>query len=110
MGADIVTTQFVFSMLRSKVTGGSKVTYNDLTIGLPACLICIEQVIFSAFFYFTFRSSEYRTVKEQQGSPLEYGMGRAIAEALNPSDLLGGIAAAFGHFGRKSQQQHLETR
>ncbi len=70
-------------------------TYNDLTVGVPACLVCIEQVIFAALFYYTFRSNEY-VRRNKEGSVQPYTMGRAIGDALNPSDLLCGIVAAFG--------------
>ena len=75
-------------------------TYKDLTVGVPACLSCIEQVFFAAFFYYTFRSNEY-VLRNKEGSVQPYTMGRAIGDALNPSDLLRGIVAAFGFFGRK---------
>ena len=97
--ADMII-QFVFSILRSKVTGSSKITYNDATIGIPACLVCIEQIFFAAAFYYTFSSKEYSN-EHEDGSSTRYPLGRAIGDALNPSDLLRGIASAFGLGGRK---------
>ncbi|KIX92789.1 uncharacterized protein Z520_11452 [Fonsecaea multimorphosa CBS 102226] len=91
---------FVFSILKSRMTGNSHVTYDDLTIGLPALLICVEGVIFMVGFYFTFNAREYRSCVE--GKPKTYRPVQALVDALNPMDLMRGVFQAFGSFrGRK---------
>ena len=93
--------QFVFSILKSKVTGNSKVTYDDITVGLPALLICIESVVFLVAFHFVFNAREYRGAKEEVNSA--HGVAQALLDALNPMDLLRAIGQAFTLTGsRKS--------
>ena len=83
------------------MTGNSKITYRDITIGLPALLICIEAVIFMVAFYFTFHSKEYRGSKDEPGSANR--TVQAFFHALNPVDLVRGIGTAFRSFdGAKS--------
>ncbi|EXJ56393.1 hypothetical protein A1O7_06736 [Cladophialophora yegresii CBS 114405] len=92
----VVTTlqRFIFSILRSKVTGSSKVTYDDITIGLPALLICVEALMFMVGNYLIFNVREYRTGQEKDGPT--YVVGKSLPDALNPVDLLRAIALAFG--------------
>jgi len=101
----LVTTlqNFVFSILRSKVTGSSKITYDDITIGVPALLICVEAVIFMAANLFVFNIKEYRNSKEQTGR--DYSIMQALLNALNPMDLIRGIVQAFGSFRARTSTQ-----
>lgn len=78
--------------------GDSKVTYQDITVGLPAMLICIEGMLFTAAFYFTFRSREYR--KNMAETRSVKGMVQAFLHALNPMDLIHGVGTAFASFRR----------
>jgi hypothetical protein len=92
--ARLTDFQFIFSILHSRVTGNSKVTYNDITIGLPALLICVEAMVFMIANHFVFNAKEYRNVKAEAGPTL--GFARALLNALNPIDLIQGIGQAFG--------------
>ena len=83
------------------MSGSSKVTYEDITVGIPALLICIEAAIFMVAFYFIFNAKAYRQSKEEVGAS-SAGIVRALFDAMNPTDLLRGIRQAFGSFrGRK---------
>ncbi len=82
------------------MNGGSKVTYDDITVGLPALLICVEGVIFMVGNHFIFNAKGYRIGKDESGP--SHNMLQAILNALNPMDLIQGIGQAFGSFrGRK---------
>lgn len=90
-------------MLASHVSGNSKVTYNDITIGLQSLLVCIESLLCTISFYFFFRASEYRQVqKEEEGGATlaVYGPAGALVNSLNPVDLLRGVILAFGGFAK----------
>ena len=82
------------------MTGGAKVTYDDITIGLPALLICVEAVIFMVGNLFVFNAKVYRESKQETGP--DFSIAQALLDALNPADLVRGIGQAFGSFrGRK---------
>ena len=89
--------QLIFSFLNSggHLKGNSKVTHYDLWLGIPSLLVCFEQVVFSAFFHYSFRSQQYRSEKEAAEYRLSFM--QAAAHAINPSDLILGIARAFGY-------------
>ncbi|KIV77657.1 hypothetical protein PV11_09443 [Exophiala sideris] len=98
----ITTIQhFVFSILASHVSGNSKVTYHDITIGIQALLVCFESLINVISFYFVFRAGEYKRGQKGEGaSRTVYGPARALLSSLNPVDLLRGIILAFGGFAK----------
>ncbi|KIV91682.1 hypothetical protein PV10_06196 [Exophiala mesophila] len=100
----LVTTlqRFVFNILKSQVQGSSKVTYRDITVGIPALLTCIEAVLFTASYYLTFHAKEYRDHRVETRSIS--GMFGALLHALNPMDLIRGIgyALTFRHQPAKS--------
>ncbi|ETI26594.1 hypothetical protein G647_03372 [Cladophialophora carrionii CBS 160.54] len=101
----VITTiqRFIFGILRSKVTGGSKVTYHDITIGLPALLNCVEALMFMVGNYFIFNVREYRTGQEKDGP--RYRIRKSLPDALNPMDLIRAIGLAFGSLrSRRSSQ------
>ena len=68
-------------------------THLDLWIGVPALLVCFEQVIFSILFLYSYGWGEYRSdyvQKNRRFTPFS-----AAAHAFNPADLLLGIWRAF---------------
>lgn len=74
-------------------------TYNDINFGIPSFMTCIESVIFSGIFHYSFSPSEYK-----EGSRLDrFGASpakrtrtfRAILDALNLSDIIAGTLVAF---------------
>ncbi|MCJ1303447.1 hypothetical protein MMC08_006257 [Hypocenomyce scalaris] len=91
-----VVQTLVFTFLNSggHLHGNSKVTHNDLWLGIPALLVCAEQVIFSAFFHYSCGSREYHASR-QGNNHRGMGLLGAAADAMNPSDLLNGIATVF---------------
>ncbi|OCT49477.1 seven transmembrane receptor protein [Cladophialophora carrionii] len=100
----LTAVQFIFGILRSKVTGGSKVTYDDITIGLPALLNCVEALMFMVGNYFIFNIREYRTGQEKDGPRSR--IRKSLPDALNPMDLIRAIGLAFGSLrSRRSSQR-----
>lgn len=96
-------------------------TYNDINFGIPSFMTCIESVIFSLIFHWSFSSSEY-----QEGSRLDrFGTGpaartksiKAIGDALNLSDIVSGTIVAFqllftrvqSRYGAKAPPQRTRT-
>lgn len=95
-------SQFVFSIVTTQVHGTSKVTFQDIAVGLPALLTSIECFVFSIGFYFTFHSQEYQ---EWTAAPTrKYGGLRALLHALNPSDLIHGVIIAFTTWNVKTPE------
>jgi hypothetical protein len=72
------------------------VTYDDITVGLQALLVCIEALAVMLSFYFFFHSNEYHKDKSALSV---YSPAQALIHALNPIDLIRGIGLAFGGFG-----------
>ena len=58
--------------------------------------MCFEQVIFSAFFNYSFRTREYKS-SNQPGRP-SIGLFSAAADAFNPADYFWGLVRAVGLF------------
>lgn len=71
--------------------------------GLPNAIVCVECIFFSAAFWYAFSSSEYAEKPSTHHIPL----WRAIPHALNPYDLVCGVARAVGLlsgcFGNRSR-------
>lgn len=62
------------------------VSPRDIKYGLPSFLVCVEMVIFSAGFHFTFRSRMYHP--SERGSDAAMSLPAAAWDAANPSDFL----------------------
>lgn len=86
---------WIFNILVDKdvLKTSSDFSYGDWLYGLPNVLTCAEMVIFSASFWYAYSSSEYSSSSRSQGHAL--GFGSAIADALNPMDLLRGFGQGF---------------
>ncbi|EMC99053.1 hypothetical protein BAUCODRAFT_146038 [Baudoinia panamericana UAMH 10762] len=90
--------RIVFGILNGKLFSPSpKATYNDINFGIPAFLTCVEAVIFSLIFQWTFRSREYaqRSDRYGQGPAQRTRTWKAILDALNLSDIIAGTVVAF---------------
>jgi len=74
-------------------------TYNDINFGIPSFMTCIEAVIFSLIFQWSFSSTEYQENRRMD----RFGTGpasrihtlRAVLDALNLSDIIAGTFVAF---------------
>ena len=74
-------------------------TFNDLNFGIPSFMTCIESVIFSLVFIWSFNSREYKETERMD----RYGAGpaqrkhtaSAILNAMNLSDIIAGTVLAF---------------
>ena len=89
------TQQWVFSLLlQYHVMKPSKsYSYNDILYGIPSTATCAEMIIFSAAFWYAFSSTEYSSKAKPGQRPLP--LWRAILHALNPWDLIVGMARIF---------------
>lgn len=73
------------------VKGSHKVTGYDWKYGIPAAVVAFEQIFFSIFFHYSFRSREYHeTMKEDLVTP-RMGTLRAALHAYTPLDLIKGM-------------------
>ncbi|KAL9070317.1 MAG: hypothetical protein Q9157_005863 [Trypethelium eluteriae] len=92
----IVFFNFIQSLIFSFVSGnksvqakmGAKFTFDDLSIGLPNLLICIEQVLLALMMHFTFRSREYHP----NNGRTRMSTWRAFLDSFNLSDIFIAIA------------------
>lgn len=66
----------------------SHLSYADLLYGIPTVLVSVESVLFAASFHYAYSSSEYAS------KPAMMSAAHALANALNPIDLLKGMARA----------------
>jgi len=86
------TQAWVFSILleHNIIKTSSKFSYNDIIWGLPATVTCVEMVLFAVGFWYAFSSSEYGSSAKPRDRPLP--LWKAVLHAINPWDLLVGIA------------------
>ena len=100
--------QAIFSFLKSSgdLKATKYMTFNDLSVGIPALIICGEMAIFSILFQFSYSSAPYAQ-KYRQGNgriqgtntAADYGRGipswpSALVSAINVSDLLKAVLVA----------------
>ncbi|KAK5127961.1 hypothetical protein LTR85_005078 [Meristemomyces frigidus] len=90
----------VFHLLNGKLFNPTAtVTYNDINFGIPSLMTCVEAVIFSLMFQWSFSSGEYaesRRVDRLGGNPASRKRTlRAVLDALNLSDIIAGTIVAF---------------
>ncbi|TKA66260.1 hypothetical protein B0A55_08419 [Friedmanniomyces simplex] len=86
---------WVFSLLlQYKVIKPSATfSYNDILWGVPGLATCAEMALFSLGFWYAFSSTEYGSNVKPRDPPLS--LGKAILDAMNPWDLISGIARIF---------------
>lgn len=102
---------FLISILTSSalnvVTPNAKFAYPDLKVGVPSLLLCIEMAIFAVLHLFAFPWKPYASGSQVPDYPMSPTSGpkeivgpkqggllgwRAIADAMNPWDLVKGFA------------------
>jgi Organic solute transporter Ostalpha len=102
--------QAVFSFLTSSnnLKPTSKLTFRDLSVGIPNLIISLEMVIFSVLFLYIYRTKEYYFKSGATAVALGHGgyqggiLGiRAYAQALNIVDILGEIVSVPRAFSEK---------
>ncbi|KAK3067571.1 hypothetical protein LTR53_015492 [Teratosphaeriaceae sp. CCFEE 6253] len=115
-----ILQDILFGVLNGKLFSPTKtVTYNDINFGLPALLTCVESVVFSLVFHWTYSAKEYHEGQrlDRFGSPVKCtGTARAILDALNLSDVIAGTILAFqllflrlsSRYGSSSGQQRVK--
>jgi hypothetical protein len=87
-----MSQQWLFNILidQDVLSPSDRFSYGDLLYGVPNALMCVETVLFSAAFWYAFSSSEYAHKSGVRRLPL----WKAGIDALNPYDLLHGVARA----------------
>jgi hypothetical protein len=76
----------------------AKATYNDINFGIPSFMTCIESVIFSLIFHWTFSRDEYSESRRRDrfgGQAKRISTAKAILDALNLSDIIAGTFTAL---------------
>ncbi|MCJ1226035.1 hypothetical protein MMC12_002684 [Toensbergia leucococca] len=110
----IVFLNFIQSTIFTYISGAdigisSKLSYYDLSTGIPSLLICFEMMIFSVFYHYAYSPKPYfikqgmvpisgdHTLQMSQFTSYQGGfLGfRAITAAMNPMEVLNGIYVAF---------------
>lgn len=96
----LTSSKIIFHLLNGKLfSPTATATYNDINFGIASFMTCIEAVIFSFIFHWSFSSSEYK-----EGEKMDrFGRGpaeriktfRAVLNALNLSDIVAGSVLAF---------------
>lgn len=93
----------MFSFLASSndLKPTTKLTFKDLSVGIPNLILSLEMVIFALLFLYIYRTKEYYFKHGAGAVPLGHGgyqggfLGiRAYGQALNIIDILGGIISA----------------
>ncbi|KAK5131948.1 hypothetical protein LTR08_000460 [Meristemomyces frigidus] len=90
---------WIFGILIKKnvLRHSDRLSFGDLVYGIPNTLLGIEMVIFSLSFWYAYSASEYSSSAKPRVPPLDFL--HAVFDALNPSDLLLGIAHIFSLIG-----------
>ncbi|PMD33849.1 DUF300-domain-containing protein [Hyaloscypha variabilis F] len=100
----------IFSFLTSSndLKPTTKLTFKDLSIGIPNLILSLEMVIFSLLFLYVYRTKEYYFKHGATAVPLGHGgyqgglLGiRAYGEALNIFDILLGVISVPRAFAEK---------
>lgn len=94
---DAFHTQLIFHLLNGKLFHPtSTVTYNDVNFGIPSFMTCIESLIFSLIFQWSYSSREYHERHDRFGAPaVQMGTFRACLDCMNLSDIIVGMATAI---------------
>lgn len=81
----------IFSYAGNHITPTTKVSYVDLTVGVPALILCAKMSIFAVVFHFVYRVSPYETGR-YQGGPLGIV---AFCTAFNPFSIVMDIVRGY---------------
>lgn len=100
--------QAIFSFLSSSndLKPTNKITFNDLSVGVPNLILSLEMVLFALAFFYVYRTKPYYFKSGANNAvPLGHGgyqggfMGiRAYGQAVNFVDILGGMVSIPGAF------------
>lgn len=113
--------QIIFHLLNSKLFSPTKkATYNDINFGIASFMTCIEAIIFSVIFLWSYSSNEFRegVQADRMGATSQRASTwRAILDALNMSDIIAGTVFAFqlilmrlrGRYGRHARGRRQRT-
>ena len=102
----LTAAQLIFHLLNGKLfSPTATATYNDINFGISSFMTCIEAVIFSLIFQWSFSSGEFKEGKRLDRLGMQPAQRtktlKAIFDALNLSDIVNGTIVAFElFFGR----------
>ncbi|EOD53047.1 putative duf300 domain protein [Neofusicoccum parvum UCRNP2] len=91
------------------ITESKFLAYGDIEVALPNILICIEMAFFATLHLFAFPWKEY-VVTKAEGPEGMYRVGtfKALAHALNPSDVVKAFARGCRWLFVGSRKRHLD--
>jgi hypothetical protein len=103
----------IFSILQVEkvLTPSETVSYLDITLGVPAMMICCEMLIFSWLFLWPFWPSPYlpsHPMAKENGYTGKHGFWRALLEVVNVWDIISGVFFRYKllwAWPRKSEMQ-----
>ncbi|KAK5701279.1 hypothetical protein LTR17_022736 [Elasticomyces elasticus] len=105
-----ILQDIIFGLLNGKLFEPSaKLTYNDINFGIPAFLTCVESVIFSLLFHWSYSSKEYHEggrIDRLGGVAQRTKTFSAILDALNPSDIIAGVVTSIGLLFMRVQSKY----
>ncbi|KAL1617169.1 hypothetical protein SLS54_007946 [Diplodia seriata] len=106
----IFLQQLVFNFIHTPagLSQHGTLSPRDVKFGLPNALVCLEMVVFSLFFHYSFRSRMYHPDMRGHAGPC-MSLPAAFVDALNPSDLVMDIAQMFGNQNAAQAQGYVQT-
>lgn len=86
IGLNVLQT-WIFKILvqHNVLKPSSRLSYADLSYGVPAALTSMESVLFALSFHYAYSSGEYAS------KPQRMSFVRAVVNSVNPMDLLNGM-------------------
>ncbi|KAI9661225.1 MAG: hypothetical protein M1821_009552 [Bathelium mastoideum] len=89
----------IFHILNGKLfSPTATATYNDINFGVPSFMTCIEAVIFSLIFHWSYSAGEYKESRRHDrlgGYAHRISTFRAVLDAINLSDIVAGTFIAI---------------
>ncbi len=92
MAPQLILIQLIFSYAGNHITPTTKISYVDLTVGLPSLLLCAEMVIFAVVFHVVYRVSPYETGDRHKDGTTGI---MAISSASNPVSVVMEIVRGY---------------
>jgi hypothetical protein len=89
-----------FLVSSGTITPSKKIQYQDIKIGIPSMLLCVEMAVFAVLHIFAFKWQPYDLRTQEMGAldaPTKYAHGamRALVSTFNPWDILKSTAWGF---------------
>jgi hypothetical protein len=99
---------FTFLALEGELHATTYISYDDLSIGLPSCLTCIEALICSVVLLWPFSVKPFR-LGHHGASCRKLGLGAAVLDTINIWDIIKGSWYRIGSMGTDIICQNVEV-